>query len=214
MIRIVLAASSPAVRAGLRAMFALDGDISIVAEVHDLADLFPDGPTPLPSGADLIVMPDSVFDPGLFGQFLEPLDPPPAVLLLSDDGRHAADLAALPNTAWGLLSLDSGEDELLAAVHALYEGLLVAEPSLFEPLVEQRLSSPGAETGMIENLTAREIEVLRLLAQGYANKQIASQLGISAHTVKFHLSSIYSKLNASNRAEAVTLGARFGLIPL
>jgi NarL family two-component system response regulator YdfI len=213
LIRIVLVASSPTVRAGLRSMFAQDGEISILAEAADLASLFPDGPIPLPSGADLIVLVDSTFDPGPFNQIMEPLDTPFAVLLLSDDGRHAADLSSLPTSAWGLLSLDSDVDELLAAVHALYEGLLVAEPSLFEPL-SQPLSSPAVEAELVETLTGREIEVLRLLAQGFANKQIASQLGISAHTVKFHLSSIYSKLDASNRAEAVTLGARFGLIPL
>jgi DNA-binding CsgD family transcriptional regulator len=61
-------------------------------------------------------------------------------------------------------------------------------------------------------LTPREIEVLRMIAEGLGNKEIASKLSISDHTVKFHISSIFAKLGASNRAEAVTLGIRHGLI--
>jgi len=60
----------------------------------------------------------------------------------------------------------------------------------------------------------REIEVLRLMAEGYGNKEIASRLGISDHTVKFHISSILAKLGASSRTEAVTQGIRMGLVLL
>jgi DNA-binding NarL/FixJ family response regulator len=65
-----------------------------------------------------------------------------------------------------------------------------------------------------EELTEREGEVLQLLAQGLANKQIALSLEISEHTVKFHVSSIYAKLGVTNRTEAVRRGARLGLIVL
>src|SRR5438128_1516404 len=65
---------------------------------------------------------------------------------------------------------------------------------------------------LIEALTPREIEVLRLLAAGLGNKEIASRLAISEHTVKFHVSSIMGKLGAASRTEAVTLGIRHGLI--
>nr|WP_277922584.1 response regulator transcription factor [Coleofasciculus sp. FACHB-1120] len=66
----------------------------------------------------------------------------------------------------------------------------------------------------IQALTPREIEVLGMLALGMGNKNIAKHLSISEHTVKFHVSSIFQKLNASSRTEAVTLGARLGLIML
>lgn len=69
-------------------------------------------------------------------------------------------------------------------------------------------------TTPLQALTSREIEVLGMLAEGLGNKAIAKRLGISEHTVKFHVSSIFSKLNASSRTEAVTLGARQGLIML
>ena len=76
--------------------------------------------------------------------------------------------------------------------------------------VEHPDSAPEA----FDELTAREIEILRMLADGLGNKQIASQLGISEHTVKFHISSILDKLGASSRTEAVTSGIRMGLILL
>jgi len=66
----------------------------------------------------------------------------------------------------------------------------------------------------VEELTPREVEVLRLLADGLGNKEVALRLGISDHTVKFHISSILAKLGAGSRTEAVTLGIRRGLILL
>lgn len=70
------------------------------------------------------------------------------------------------------------------------------------------------EDPLVDPLTDREAEVLQLLARGMANKQIALELGISEHTVKFHISSIYTKLGAGNRTEAVRLGVRRGLVLL
>ena len=83
-----------------------------------------------------------------------------------------------------------------------------------EPLgvpVVALIDPPG---GMTEELTPRETEVLAMLAEGLGNREIASRLGISDHTVKFHISSILDKLNASSRTEAVTLGIRRGLVLL
>jgi DNA-binding NarL/FixJ family response regulator len=89
------------------------------------------------------------------------------------------------------------------------------DPTLIEPLLESQRQPPvdNAEP-LIEPLTDREIEVLQLLAQGLANKQIAAELGISEHTVKFHVSGIYTRLGAASRTEAVRLGVRQGLIVL
>jgi DNA-binding CsgD family transcriptional regulator len=72
----------------------------------------------------------------------------------------------------------------------------------------------AAQAATEDPLTAREHEVLGLLAEGLPNKQIARQLGISEHTVKFHVSSVFAKLGAQSRAEAVSIGARNGLISL
>jgi len=108
---------------------------------------------------------------------------------------------------WGILPSDASGEELLAAVHALAQGLVVGLRSL---LFADELATP-TERGP---LTDRELEVLNLLAKGLANKQIAAALGISEHTVKFHVSSIYSKLNATNRTEAIRTGLRGGWIAL
>jgi DNA-binding NarL/FixJ family response regulator len=89
------------------------------------------------------------------------------------------------------------------------------EPDLARGLFSNNSVRPNQyDFDEVEELTAREIEVLRMLAEGFANKEIASRLGISDHTVKFHISSILAKLGASTRTEAVTLGVRKGLILL
>jgi DNA-binding NarL/FixJ family response regulator len=82
-----------------------------------------------------------------------------------------------------------------------------------QPLIGQAIAA-NPEEYLVEELTEREMEVLELLADGLANKQIALELEISEHTVKFHVSSIYTKLGAANRTEAVRIGARLGLIVL
>ena len=123
--------------------------------------------------------------------------------------------------AWGALPLDSSEDELAAALQALDQGLLVGVPELVRPAMVQRLLAQSGSLGIggeqdqpVEELTGRESEVLQLLTQGLANKQIAARLGISEHTVKFHVSAIYAKLGATNRAEAVRVGVQRGLVLL
>jgi DNA-binding NarL/FixJ family response regulator len=109
---------------------------------------------------------------------------------------------------WGVLPTDASAEELNAAIHALSQGLIVGTATLlFESDSESEPLSHGP-------LTDREAEVLGLVAKGMANKQIAVALGISEHTVKFHVSSIYSKLNVTNRTEAVREGLRGGWVAL
>ncbi len=105
----------------------------------------------------------------------------------------------------------SGQD-LAAAIAAVAAGYIVVHPDSVERLVPA--NDIGARTGKGHVLTAREIEVLRMMAQGLANKVIAARLGISEHTVKFHVGSIFAKLHAGSRTEAVAVGARQGLVML
>jgi DNA-binding NarL/FixJ family response regulator len=114
-----------------------------------------------------------------------------------------------------VLSTDVSSDELAAAICAVGEGLWVGAPGLVRGLVRPAGRGDGSnEEPLIEPLTAREKEVLQLMAEGLANKQIALRLAISEHTVKFHLSSLYAKLNAAGRTEAVKRGLGLGLISL
>ncbi len=208
MIRIVILAQTLAVRAGLRALLTADEELEVVAEAASLEEL---GSLP-PETDILVVMADDNTHLELESLSKE-LEPAPAVLLFSDEPMDAQELAGLPLRTWGLLPLDSTEDEFLASIYALYQGLMVSTPAFVKPLIGRAITANPDEY-LVEELTDREMEVLELLAEGLANKQIALELEISEHTIKFHVSSIYTKLGASNRTEAVRIGARLGLIAL
>ena len=113
--------------------------------------------------------------------------------------------AVLPNR--------SAEAELLAAAEAAAAGLVTLHPGDLDALLPARAPAAGGmPAALAEPLTPREIEVLRLLAEGIGNKEISSRLAISEHTVKFHVASIMGKMGATSRTEVVTLGIRHGLI--
>jgi DNA-binding NarL/FixJ family response regulator len=111
--------------------------------------------------------------------------------------------AVLPSSATG--------PQVSAAIEAAAVGLGVFYPGEAENLFRSQRSNESLET-LPEPLTPREIRVLQLLAEGLGNKQIASRLEISEHTVKFHVASIMGKLGAASRTEAVTLGIRRGIV--
>jgi DNA-binding NarL/FixJ family response regulator len=219
MIQAAVIAPALAVRAGLRALLDAGGDIQVTAEASSLAEL-----AALPDGVGVLVLVPGDEDGTADLKRLLADHEGLAVLLLAPVETAAAlrpgaiaGLNALEGHAWGLLPLDCTAEELLAAVRALREGLLAGTPGLLEPLLRQgRLlkASETAEQPAVEPLTGRETEVLQLLAQGLANKQIAAALGISEHTVKFHVSAIYTKLGAASRTEAVRLGVRQGWVVL
>ncbi|GAC1472540.1 MAG: response regulator transcription factor [Chloroflexota bacterium] len=138
----------------------------------------------------------------------------PIVLLLDhDDGESTAE--ALRLGARAVLPHDALPEEIVAAVEAVAAGLVALHPDTIYALVPARPpTSRSDSTVETEALTPREVEVLAMLSEGEGNKLIARRLGISEHTVKFHVGSILAKLNASSRTEAVTVGVRQGLIML
>jgi two-component system, NarL family, response regulator YdfI len=105
-------------------------------------------------------------------------------------------------------------DQLATAVEASAQGLTVIHPAQTEALLAAPAGAARAVAELAEPLTPREREVLQMLASGSGNKEIASRLSISEHTVKFHVTSILGKLGASSRTEAVFLGIRRGLVLL
>ena len=206
-IRLAILAPTPALRSGLRALLSADERIEVTAEgasFGEIEDL---------DGLDVVLIAGPGISPEAWRIELEKIKSPPGLLLLSDESQVARPLSSLPLRAWGLLPPDAGEEELLAAVLAVHEGLLAASPALMQPLLGPSSSFEEIDE-IAEELTEREGEVLQQLAQGMPNKQIALQLSISEHTVKFHVSAIYSKLGVTNRTEAVRRGARLGLIVL
>jgi DNA-binding CsgD family transcriptional regulator len=117
------------------------------------------------------------------------------------------------------IHLAIGSPELRRRVAALLRAdadvLLVAEPERAELVVGDGPGGEAAElASAMPGLTAREMDVLRLLAQGMGNKSIARELAISSHTAKYHVASVLAKLGAHTRAEAVSRGIRRGLVPL
>ncbi|MEP7134287.1 MAG: response regulator transcription factor [Chloroflexota bacterium] len=191
MIRVLLNVSSPALRAGLRALLSSDKTIRVVNDSLDEqneADVIITSASP---AAFLNNETDSALSAG--------------ILLLSDDQLNVEEMRR-SFRVWGVLPTEASAEELNAAIHALSQGLIVGTPALlFESESEPLERGP---------LTERETEVLGLLSKGLANKQIAVALGISEHTVKFHVSSIYTKLNVTNRTEAVRAGLRGGWVAL
>jgi DNA-binding NarL/FixJ family response regulator len=197
LIRLGILAPALALRVGLREVFRGLEDVEVTADASTLAEL-PD--------VDVLVLTSA--------DYLADLDETsPAVLLLTDDQDAAAQLVDLP--VWGVLSLDASPEELSAAVRALGEGLCTGSPALLGSLLERRPALALSDGDpVVDPLTAREREVLQLAAEGLANKQIALSLGISEHTVKFHLSSLYTKLGVTSRTEAIRAGARRGWVVL
>jgi DNA-binding CsgD family transcriptional regulator len=123
------------------------------------------------------------------------------VVALSDSpaqALRAGALAALPR--------DASPEQIAAAIHAAAAGLAAALPD------DLQRALPASTGGLSEPLTPREVQVLRMIADGLGNKQIGWRLGISEHTVKFHVTSIMAKLHASSRTEAVAAGIRHGLV--
>jgi DNA-binding NarL/FixJ family response regulator len=208
--RVVLISTSPAVRAGLRALLASAGDVDVVGEAPFLQTGLVETLDPLP---DVVVV--DAPSASALEDLLEWLDRQDmGVLVLgSPDGLDR--VASLGSAfTWGYLLRESGPAELAAAIHAVASGLTVVEPDLLPRLLrEAHPPTPVAEREG-EELTQRERETLQLVAEGLTNKAIAARLAISDHTVKFHVASILAKLGAGSRTEAVHLAARQGLIAL
>ena len=191
-LRVAVRATYPSVRAGLRAMLGAESDFSLVDEgsSDDDADVTV---VDLDEGSN-----DETWPTG------------PAVLL----GGSPAEFAGLANTGVvprAYLLKESTGAEIAAAVRAVALGLVVLDPAVAARLPRMPAGVPDPDSG---TLTNRELDVLRLIAQGFPNKAIALQLGISEHTVKFHVGTVLGKLNAASRTEAVALAVRAGILPL
>jgi DNA-binding NarL/FixJ family response regulator len=129
-------------------------------------------------------------------------------VVLVDDPDLAWLEEAWRGNARGILPRQASDEEILAALRAAAAGLKVVHPQLAERLQQ----FPNSPDGVA--LSAREIEILGLASEGLSNRQIATELNLSEHTVKFHLGSIFNKLGANTRAEAVKAGIRRGFVKL
>lgn len=207
-LRVLVVSRDPLARAGLTALLGQQQephDSIVVGQVNGDEDLEPGLEAYRPD----VVLWDLGWDPAAALERLAELTPdgPPVLALLADSSQAAATWAA---GAQGLLLREIEPTLLHSALAAAARGLVVLDPSLAgaTPTVGSVPATPVPE------LTNRELETLRLLAEGLPNKVIASRLGISEHTVKFHVNSIMGKLGAQSRTEAVTQAMRLGLVLL
>lgn len=196
---VVALASDPLLRAELGGF--LDGlGLALLAELEpaDLEDFLHDS-----DGLDVLVWDVDVNDT------LPALNMP--LLALVPDPEAAT--YALRSGATGVLSRDADGERLRTALRALTDGLAVLEPAFLSVL--ELDADPDTDFGAdLEPLTPRERDVLNLLAEGLPNKAIAKRLGVSEHTVKFHLNAVLGKLGARSRTAAVTKAVRAGLLTL
>jgi DNA-binding NarL/FixJ family response regulator len=210
--QVVIIAPSEVIRAGLESVVAASPGLVVVGSSPDesiidaAGDIQPD---------ILLLVLSRQTEEGLssIASLSGQLDSPLVVLTDGFDRSWAG--AALRSGARAILSSEATSAEILAAIDAVSLGLVVLPGAASDAVL---FESPGhaqpLPAGDGQKLTPREVEILGMIAEGLGNKEIAWRLEISEHTVKFHIGSIFTKLGAQSRTEAVTLGIRHGLIML
>jgi len=206
-IRVAVAATSAVRRGGLERIVRSHADLHLAGSFGTVARLAAFARS---NEVDVIVIDsDSIRD-------LLPVSAPDAAIVLLTEVSDARSISRLLRRGVrAILSRESDPDDVMSAIYAAFDGLVLLSTPAAETLAAVYGDQPlEVEDEFSEEITSRETEVLRMLAEGLVNKDIAVRLGISEHTVKFHISSILDKLGASTRTEAVTLGIRHGLIPI
>jgi len=208
MIRVLVNASSPIAKAGLESLLAAHSALRFVEDSYDYgrgtgADSTPDV---------LLVEAATLADPAARKAMDWASAGGPVVMLVRNPAAEAV-AEALRTGVKAVLSSGRTGPEIVAAIEAAAVGLVVLDSTDLETLLPAPSAvSSGGSVALVEALTPRELQVLQLVAAGLGNKEIASRLEISEHTVKFHVAAIMGKLGAASRTEAVTLGIRHGLI--
>ena len=206
-IRILIADDHPVVRAGLQGMLASQPDFELVGEaatgneaVTMSAHLHPD--------VILMDLRMSEMDGAAATAHIQTQQPGTSVLILTTYDTNADILRAIEAGAIGYLLKDTPREDLFAAIRSVAQGKAVLAPTVATRLLRQRQTLAG------ETLSARELEVLSLVARGSSNKEIARSLYLSEATVKSHLIHLFGKLGVTDRTAAVTVALQHGLLRL
>jgi DNA-binding NarL/FixJ family response regulator len=213
MIRVLLADDQSLVRTGFRMILRDEPGLEVVGEAGDGAQAVALARELRP---DVVLM--DIRMPDVDGieatrRILGAADDGPAVLVLTTFDLDSYVYEALRAGASGFLLKDAPEEQLIAGIRIVAEG-----GSLFAPAVTRRLierfagSAPRPAPPALDELTAREAEILRMLARGLSNAEIAAELVVSQHTVKTHVASVLSKLGLRDRVQAVVVAYETGLV--
>ncbi|MCB8954026.1 MAG: response regulator transcription factor [Ardenticatenales bacterium] len=210
-VRVLVVADDPLARAGLALTLGQQPGVEVVGQVEEAAwTVAGDEATPLEVYQPDVVLWDMGWEveEGRFDVMagVAELETPVAALLADEEMVAGAWAAG----ARGVLRREMGAEKMPAALLALRQGLVVVDEAFAQVLLP--LSPP--EPAPAEALTTREMEVLRLVAEGLSNRAIGLRLAISEHTVKFHITAIMGKLGAQSRTEAVVRATRLGMLTL
>jgi DNA-binding NarL/FixJ family response regulator len=209
-IRVLLADDQTLVRAGFRLILDAEPDLEVVGEASDGADVVEQAQATHP---DVVLM--DVRMPGLDGieatRRLLANGATPRVLMLTTFDLDEYVIDAFRAGASGFLLKTAPRDQLVAAVRTVHAGEALLAPASTRRLIEQ-FARPRAEAPALDELTARERDVLRLLARGLTNAEIAAELVVEPSTVKSHVASVLAKLDLRDRVQAVVFAYESGLV--
>ena len=213
MIRVVVADDQQLVRSGFRMILRADPELEVVGEAADGLEAVQLARELSP---DVVLM--DIRMPGMDGieatRRLARLTDAPRVLVLTTFDLDEYVFGALRAGASGFLLKDAPEAQLLSAIRVVADGGSLFAPSVTRRLIERFASfgEPGTPPPEVAALTGREVEILRLLARGLSNAEIAAQLVVSEHTVKTHVARVLSKLGLRDRTQAVIAAYESGLV--
>jgi len=213
MIRVLLADDQSLVRAGFRMILKAETDVDVVGEAADGREAIAQSAALNP---DVVLM--DIRMPGIDGieatRRIVAAKPGTRVLVLTTFDLDEYVYESLRAGASAFLLKDAKEEQLVAAIHIVADGGSLFAPSVTRRLIEKFADPPRKEASgaQLDGLTARELEVLRLVARGLSNAEIAAQLVISEHTTKTHVASVLQKLELRNRVQAVVLAYETGLV--
>ena len=210
MIAVAVLASNLMTRARLEALVAARSGWRLAASPSPAADQTGD-PVGVAVSADVLLMDPGTRPVEAFLRALPGAARLPPIMLLGGGVAPTAFARLLRAGVRAILPRDASAHEIAAGIEALAAGLVVLHPSA-SPVAVDRAVRRSPSEARPDPLTPRELEILGMMAEGMGNRAIGKSLGISPHTVKFHIAAILDKLSARSRTEAVAIGMRRGLL--
>jgi NarL family two-component system response regulator LiaR len=212
-VRVLIADDHPIVRRGLRSLIRRNPGLELAGEAADGLEVVE---------KDRLLQPDVILldlmmprQDGLQAiKAIKQENPEARILVLTSFADDDQVFAAIKEGALGYLLKDSSSEMLLQAIYDVYQGKLSLHPAIARKLIHELNQPPAALPPTQNPLTQREIGVLRLVAQGLSNQEIATKLSITEGTVRLHVSNILGKLHLANRTQATLYALQEGLTNL